>query len=255
MDSIVWQLPIPDLAIIAASAFAAGISSGMTGFGGGLLLPPILAPLIGVQNVMPVLSVAMLMTNCHRFCLYYRYLDRRLTLIVLTAMIPAVVLGTIVYLALPRQAIAAVLGSFLLLSIPIGRLLANHKIQLGPVGLAAFSASFGIISGTTSGSGVLMVPVLLGAGLAGATFLATDAAISIAVNLTRAGMFAQAGNLPTGLLIAAVMIGLCTVPGNYVARWFLRRTSLRVHVRIMEAVVLIGGLSLLWAPVRSLFTT
>lgn len=255
MDPILWQLPIADLVVIAVSAFVAGISSGMTGFGGGLLLPPILAPFIGVQNVMPVLSVAMLITNCHRFGLYYRHLDRSLTLIVLGAMIPAVVIGTTIYLALPYQAIAAVLGSFLLLSVPFGRFLSRREIQLGPVGLAGFSAGFGIISGATSGSGVLMVPVLLGAGLAGVTFLATDAAISIAINLTRAGMFGQAGNLPTELLIAAVMIGLCTIPGNYIARWLLRHTSLRVHVQIMEGVVIIGGLSLLWAPVRGLFAT
>ncbi len=252
MESILWQLPIADLAIIAVAAFIAGISSGMTGFGGGLLLPPILAPLLGIQNVMPVLSVAMLMTNCHRFCLYHRYLDRRLTLIVLAAMIPAVVLGTMIYLSLPHGAIAAVLGSFLLLSIPVGRILAARRIKLGPWGLTGFSAVFGVVSGTTSGSGVLMVPVLLGAGLAGTAFLATDAAISIAVNLTRAGIFGQAGNLPAGVLSAAVMIGLCTVPGNYVARWILRRTSLRVHVVIMECVIFIGGISLLWGPVRDL---
>ena len=252
MESILWQLPIADLAIIAVAAFVAGVSSGMTGFGGGLLLPPILAPLLGIQSVMPVLSVAMLMTNCHRFCLYYRHLDRRLTLIVLVAMIPAVVLGTMIYLSLPRGAIAAVLGSFLLLSIPFGRILAARRIKLGSWGLAGFSAAFGVISGTTSGSGVLMVPVLLGAGLGGTTFLATDAAISIAVNLTRAGMFGQTGNLPIGLLSAAVMIGLCTVPGNYVARWILRRTSLRVHALIMECVIFVGGISLLWGPLRDL---
>ncbi|MBI2255526.1 MAG: sulfite exporter TauE/SafE family protein [Proteobacteria bacterium] len=252
MSSIIWQLPILELAIVAVSAFAAGICSGMTGFGGGLLLPPILAPLLGVQNVMPVLSVAMLMTNCHRFWLYHRYLDKRLTLIVLAAMIPAVVLGTMIYLSLPHDAIALVLGGFLLLSIPLGRMLAAREIRLRPVGLAGFGAAFGVIAGTTSGSGVLIVPVLLGAGLAGTAFLATDAAISIAVNLTRAGMFGHAGDLQLDILSAALMIGLCTVPGNYVARWILRRTSLRLHSRIMECVVFIGGVTLLWWPLRSL---
>jgi uncharacterized membrane protein YfcA len=253
MDSILWQLPITDFLIIAVSAFAAGICSGMTGFGGGLLLPPVLAPLLGVQNVVPVLSVAMLMTNCHRFSLYYRHLNRRLTLIVVAAMVPSVMLGTLIYLSLPHAAIAAVLGSFLLLSIPFGRFLAARRIQLGPLGLTGFSAAFGVISGTTSGSGVLMVPVLLGSGLAGAAFLATDAAISIAVNLTRAGMFGRAGNLPLDLLVAAVMIGLFTMPGNYVARWVLRRTSLRLHALLMECVIFVGGASLLWPPIRSLW--
>jgi uncharacterized protein len=253
VGSILGQLPILDLGIIALSAFVAGICSGMTGFGGGLLLPPILAPLLGVQNVMPVLSVAMLLTNAHRFSLYWRHLNRRLTAIVLAAMIPAVMFGATIYLNLPHDMIAIVLGGFMLLSLPIGRFFAAREIRLQPAGLAGFSAVFGVVAGTTSGSGVMMVPVLLGAGLIGTSFLATDAAISIAVNLTRALMIGRVEGFHAEILWAAVAIGLCTVPGNYVARWFLRRTSLRMHTRIMEGIVLIGGVSLLWAPVRTLF--
>jgi uncharacterized membrane protein YfcA len=245
-------MPILDLGIIAVSAFIAGICSGMTGFGGGLLLPPILAPLLGVQNVMPVLSVSMLLTNAHRFSLYWRHLNRRLTLVVLAAMIPAVMLGSAIYLNLPHDAIAIVLGGFMLLSLPIGRFFARREIRLQPPALAGFSAVFGVIAGTTSGSGVMMVPLLLGAGLVGTSFLATDAAISITVNLTRALMIGRVEGFHAEIIWAAVAIGLCTVPGNYVARWFLRRTSLRMHTRIMECIVLVGGVSLLWTPVKHL---
>lgn len=252
MGSVIWDLPFYDLAIIAVSAFVAGISSGMSGFGGGLLLPPVLAPILGVQHVVPVLSVSMLMTNLHRFWLYRQHLDKRLTAMVLIAMIPAVILGTTLYLSLPHNAIAIVLGGFLLASIPLGRILAARKIRLQTPGLLGFSFGFGILSGATSGTGVLMVPVLMGAGLVGTTFLATDAAISIAVNSTRALIFNTADGLQAEILVAAVLIGLCTIPGNYIARWVLRRTSLRVHARIMEGVVLIGGISLLWQPVRDL---
>jgi hypothetical protein len=45
-----------------------------------------------------------------------------------------------------------------------------------------------------------------------------------------------------------LLIGLCTVPGNYAARWILRRTSVRPHTRLLGIVVLIGGLSLLGRP-------
>jgi uncharacterized membrane protein YfcA len=252
MGSVIWDLPFYDLVIIAVSAFVAGISSGMSGFGGGLLLPPVLAPLLGVQHVVPVLSVSMLMTNLHRFWLYRQHLDKRLTAMVLIAMIPAVILGTTLYLSLPHDAIAIVLGGFLLASIPLGRILAARKIRLKTPGLLGFSFGFGILSGATSGTGVLMVPVLMGAGLVGTTFLATDAAISIAVNSTRALIFNTADGLQPEILVAAVLIGLCTIPGNYIARWVLRRTSLRVHARIMEGVVLIGGISLLWQPIREL---
>jgi uncharacterized protein len=47
MEVALFDLSPLDLVVIALSAFIAGTCSGMTGFGGGLLLPPILAPIIG----------------------------------------------------------------------------------------------------------------------------------------------------------------------------------------------------------------
>jgi hypothetical protein len=49
-------------------------------------------------------------------------------------------------------------------------------------------------------------------------------------------------------LALGLVIGLSTVPGNYAARWILNRTSLRLHARLLEAIVLIGGVSLLARP-------
>jgi len=248
MEFGLGDVAILDLAVIALAAFVAGTCSGMTGFGGGLLLPPILAPILGVLHVVPVLSFAMLITNVHRLALYRKHANWKLIGIVLVTIVPAVVLGTSIYLGMPPDAIAIVLGGFLSLSIPVGRFFARRRVRLGPAGLALAGGGFGIISGTTPGAGMLMVPVLLGAGLVGEAFLATDASISIAVNLTKAAIFNQLGGLPLGLLGIGLVIGACTVPGNYLARWILRRTSVRLHTRALEIIVLIGGLSLLARP-------
>lgn len=248
MDFTLGDISTIDFLVVGIAAFVAGTCSGMTGFGGGLLLPPILAPIIGVQHVVPVLSFAMLMTNGHRLWLYRKHANLKLIGAVLVTVVPGVVIGTAIYLELPADAIAIVLGSFLLLSIPVGRYFARRQLRLGPLGLSIAGGGFGIISGTTPGSGMLMVSVLLGAGLVGEAFLATDASISIAVNLTKAVIFNRLGGLPLELLAVGLLIGLCTVPGNYLARWILQRTSVRLHTRLLEVVVLIGGLSLLARP-------
>lgn len=248
MEFALSNVSVVDLVVIGIAAFVAGTCSGMTGFGGGLLLPPVLAPIIGVQHVVPVLSFAMLMTNAHRLWLYRKHADLKLIGAVLITVVPGVVVGTTIYLELPPHTISIVLGSFLLLSIPIGRFLARRQLRLGTLGLAVAGGGFGIISGTTPGAGMLMVPVLLGAGLIGQAFLATDASISIAVNLTKAVIFNSLGSLPLPLLAVALVIGLSTVPGNYAARWILSRTSVRLHARVLEGIVLIGGASLLARP-------
>ena len=248
MEFALGDISILDFVIVGIAAFIAGTCSGMTGFGGGLLLPPILAPILGVQHVVPVLSFAMLITNMHRLSLYRKHANWKLIGIVLVTIVPAVVVGTSIYLGLPPNVISIVLGSFLLVSIPVGRFFARRQLKLGPMGLALAGGCFGIVSGTTPGAGMLMVPVLLGAGLVGEAFLATDASISIAVNLTKAVIFNQLGGLPLGLLGVGLVIGACTVPGNYAARWILRRTSVRLHTRLLELIVLIGGVSLLARP-------
>ena len=48
---------------------------------------------------------------------------------------------------------------------------------------------------------------------------------------------------------AGVLIGLCTAPGAFVARWLLARIPLKVHTAIMEIVVLAGGAGFLWRAV------
>jgi len=249
MDFAIAHVSGLDFLIAGVAAFIAGTCSGMTGFGGGLLLPPILAPILGVQNVVPVLSISMLITNLHRFWLYRQNLHVKFAFAVLAAMLPAVCIGMGIYLNLERDAIALVLGIFLILSVPIGRLLRRQQMQVGMRGLAIAGGSVGIVSGTTPGAGMMLVPVLLGAGLIGPAFLATDAAISISVNLTKAIVFGGLGELPLNLILAAILIGLCTLPGNYLARWILRRTSLRLHAQIMEVIVILGGVTLLWRPV------
>jgi uncharacterized membrane protein YfcA len=248
METVLGDVSAVELLVIAAAAFVAGTCSGMTGFGGGLLLPPVLAPIIGVQHVVPVLSLAMLMTNGHRLWLYRKHVDRKLTGAVLITLVPAVVIGALIYLALPVEAISIVLGVFLLLSLPAGRILSRRKLRLGPAGVSMAGGLLGIMSGITPGAGILMVPVLLGAGLVGEAFLATDASISIAVNLTKAVMFNGLGGLSLDLLIVGLAIGASTIPGNYLARWILRRTSIRLHARLLELLVLVGGLSLLARP-------
>ena len=248
MDFALGDVSTLDFVVVGLAAFIAGTCSGMTGIGGGLLLPPILAPILGVQHVVPVLSFGMLMTNVHRLWLYRKHANLKLIGAVLVTMVPGVVIGTSIYLELPVNVISIVLGSFLLLSIPVGRYLARRRLQLGPAGLAIAGGGVGVISGITPGAGLFMVPVLLSAGLVGEAFLATDASISIATNLTKTVIFNRLGGLPLELLAVGLLIGLCTVPGNYTARWILRRTSVRLHTRLLEIIVLIGGLSLLGRP-------
>jgi uncharacterized membrane protein YfcA len=105
---------------------------------------------------------------------------------------------------------------------------------------------FGLATGVATGTGVIMVTLLLGTGMTGSAVLATDALISIALDLCKAALFHRFDLLDTHALYTGVVIGVATIPGSAVAAWLVTRMHAHLHVLFMEGLIFIGGASLLW---------
>src|SRR5205814_8849903 len=131
----------------------------------GIILTAGLAPLIGVKNVIPVMTVASAIINCGRFWFYRSSLETAKLALVLTCALPSLLLGVWIYSVLDARAIGTVLGVVVIASVPSRRYLKRHAIALGNGGLAAGSIVFGLAHGVASGVGVIMASVLLGTGM------------------------------------------------------------------------------------------
>jgi uncharacterized protein len=239
-------LEAPVLALIAAVAVIAAIVGGIGGFGTGIILTAALAPLIGVKNVIPVLAVAGAIINGGRFWFYRASLERRTLAWVLACSLPFLVLGTWIYSVLDARAIGTVLGVVVILSVPLRRVLNRRRVALGRAGLALGSSVFGLASGVTSGVGVIMVSLLLGTGMTGQAVLATDALTSVALDLCKAALFQRFALLDAQSITMGIIVGVATIPGSAVAAWLVNRMHAHLHVLFLEALILIGGASLLW---------
>ena len=121
-------LPLADAQLLqwllaGVVAFAASILGGLAGYGTGLVLPVVLAPVVGVANVVPVMALAMILNNGSRVAAFRRDIDwphvRRLLLLGL----PACMAGAYGYTLLDARWVAVLIGVFLLASIPLRRAL------------------------------------------------------------------------------------------------------------------------------------
>ncbi len=233
-------------ALIAGVAVFGAVISGLSGFGGGLIISAFLAPIIGVKALVPVIGVIMLLNNASRLWFYREALDWRTAGLIIACAAPTAVIGAIVYVELNVTVITAVLGCVLIGSVPLRRVLARREVRFSRAGLAVFGGVFGFLNATMVGTGLLVVPVLMGAGLLSQALLATDAAIAIGVNIIKAAVFGSYDVLTWELALAAVTVGLCTVPGSWLAAWIVRRTEVRVHTLLMEGLIILGGLSFFW---------
>ena len=232
--------------LIGVVAFAASILGGLAGYGTGLVLPIFLAPAVGIANVVPVMAVAMILNNGSRVAAFRRDIRWPLVWRILVFGLPACVAGAYGYTLLEARAVALLLGSFFIASVPLRRWLAHVGWQLGPCGISAAGAGFGFVNGAMTGAGLLLISTLMAAGVQGAALIATDAIVSVIMGFAKVALFGGFARLDLQLGAAGLLIGLATAPGAFVARWLLARIPLKVHTAMMEFVVLAGGAGFLW---------
>ena len=234
------------MTLVALAAFAGSVTAGLSGMGGGMLLAVVVSPIVGIQALIPVMTVTMLFNHIARVSAFRREVNWRIARRVMLSALPLTVLGAMFYAVLPARAIAIVLGLFVLVFVPGRRLLGASAWQLSPLGLTGVGGIFGFISGTAFGAGMILIPVLLGMGLSGAALVGTDAVIGLAILVVKAITFGSLSVLNTDTVVFGVVIGLFTMPGVYLARWIINHTSVRLHTAIVEVLLILGGASFVW---------
>ncbi len=246
LDSLFGSAQVLQWLVVALVAFAASILGGLAGYGTGLVLPVVLAPVVGVANVIPVMALAMIFNNGSRVVAFRRDIRWEHVRRMLLLGLPACVAGAYGYTLLDARWVAALIGLFLLASIPLRRLLKRIDYRLDATGEVASGAGFGFINGAMTGAGVILISLLMASGVQGAALIATDATISALMGLSKVAIFGGFDRLDPSLAVAGLVIGLCTMPGAFVARRLLDLIPAHVHVWTMEVVVMAGGAGFLW---------
>ncbi len=231
--------------LIAGVALAASIITAIAGVGGAIVLSFVLTPVLGAAALVQTISVAMLINNMTKVNVFRKGIDWSQCLYVVACSAPGCVIGSLIYSQLSEWTITVVLGVFLI-GIVIAKWLIPEDAGIWPkpvVGIASFV--YGALTGTTIGGGILLLPILMGTGLRGMPLIGTDAACGLAMHLVKTIVFGSNGVLTAQYAVVGVLIGVVMIPGAYIARAILRRIPLKVHERIIDAVIIAGGLSFL----------
>ncbi len=248
MDTVFHLVDIDliQLALACTVAFLASVMSGIAGYGAGLILPVFLAPLVGVTNVIPMMSMVILLNNFSRVLAFRQNIEWKPAGLILCLGIPGCLLGAWSYTLLSSRWVALLLGLFLLCSVPLRRVLHRSHFRISPVSLCFAGGVFGFINGGMAGTGVILISIMMSAGLQGMALIATDGIIGVVMAITKILLFGSMARLTPELALVGLMVGLCTSPGAFIARKLLAHIPLKIHVWVMEAMVVAGAISLLW---------
>jgi uncharacterized membrane protein YfcA len=247
------DISLAQLLLVACVALFAAVVGGLAGYGTGALMPLVLVPLIGAEPVVPIIAISAIFTNLSRFAAYLRYADRRRALVVIAAAAFTTALSAYGYTLLTNAGAALVIGAMLISSVPLRRLLKRRGFKIGEKGLAIGAVGYGVVVGGTSGSGVILLALLMATGLEGAAVIATDAVISVTTSVIKISVFGLAGVVTAQVLAFALLIGAVALPGTFLAKRFVERMPIHIHTAILDAAVIVGGVVMISAAVRQLF--
>ena len=225
------DISLVQLILVACVALFASVIGGVAGYGTGALMPLVLVPLIGAEPVVPIIAISAIFSNLSRATAYRRYFDRRRASIVI---------------------LAVVIGTMLILSVPLRRLARRRQWRIGEASLGFSAVAYGVVVGGTSGSGVILLSLLMASGLEGAAVIATDAVISLSTGIIKISVFGLAGVLTAQVIAFALLIGAVALPGAFFARSFVERMPVHIHTAILDAAVIVGGLVMMSAALRQL---
>jgi len=168
LDAALADISIVQLLVIAFAALAASLVGGVAGYGTGALMPLVLVPIVGAEPVVPIITLSSLLTNGGRATAFAQFLDWRRTMIVVAGGVPPSMLTAYGYTKLSSAGAMLVIGTMLICSVPLRRLLLRHASGLGDRGLFAAAIGYGAVVGGTAGAGIILLSVLMATGLGGA---------------------------------------------------------------------------------------
>ena len=233
-------IDLPTLLIMMIAAFGTAVFHSVSGLAGALFLVILLTPLLGLKVAVPLVAVAVTISNLTRFWVFHKELNVTIFTYIMITALPGMVIGAIMFVHMPVQTVLVLFGAFLVLSIPGRRMFEHRNIKVQPRGFLAVGPVYGIIGGVTMGAGLVLAPFFLGAGLVRGQIVAMTAAIGIALNLTKTIIFGTSPLLNLPLIGVGIILGLCTMPGAWAGKWTLARTSIRAHTFLVEGIM-VGG--------------
>jgi len=130
--------------------------------------------------------------------------------------------------------------------VPARHWLAKRDIKITLWHLALGGAVIGYLTGIVVSTGPLSVPLFLFYGLTKGAFLATEAASSLGLYLSKSVTFERFGALDMAVFLKGLIAGSSLMFGAFIAKRFVLKLDPNVFRLVMDGIMLLAGLSMLW---------
>lgn len=213
-----------DFAILFIGAFTAATISGSAGFGGALLLLPLLTAVVGSREAIPLLAIAQLIGNLSRAGFGFYQIEWKSVGYFSLGAIPCSLIGAILFISLPAEIVTRFIGVAVLLFAAFKYF---HVLEFKPSArlLVVGGGVTGLLSGLVGSAGPLGAAVFLTLGLPPIAYVASEATTAIVMHTVKIVVYGSALTLDRELWILGGLLGLAMVAGTWVANRLIKHMT------------------------------
>ena len=238
IDVVQWVVLV--LVALVASTLAA-----VAGFGGAVVLLPVLVWIFGVRDAVPILTVVQVVGNLSRVAFNRRLLVWPVVGWFALGAVPSSVLGALLFVAAPTSILTRLLGAFLLASVAYRHTALGRKLRVSQRGFLAVGGTLGFLSALLGSVGPLAAPFFLSYGLVGGAYIGTEALTAVVMHVVKLSVYGGYALVGSTSLAIGLGVGAVMILGSYLGKRLLERVPPRLFPRLIEAVLIVSGLQLL----------
>lgn len=224
--------------ILIVTSFVTALISGSAGFGGSLLLLPVVTFCVGPERAVPILTLAQLIGNISRMAGGWRQIAWKTVCWFCLTALPLAVLGAFGFSVLPKGVVSRCIGAALILLV-ICKCRKIYEPKGTRATLLAGGAVTGGLSGLAGSGGPIGAAVFLSLDLPPVAYIASEAATATAMHIVKTVIYSKMAGLTPQAFVTGLMMGAAMAVGTFVAKRYIQNMS-KDRFQTYVAVLLCG---------------
>lgn len=224
--------------------FFAGALSGSVGFGGGMVLLPVITYFYGVEVAVPVSTIAQMLSNLSRSAMGWKEIRWASVGRFLLTAAPLTALGALGFALIDKRLMTIGLCIFLIV-FSIMKLRGKMHLPESRATMLVGGGLTGLLNGMLGISGPLSSAVFLSLNLSPVSYIASEATAAAVMHVVKALTYNQFGLMNGYIFLNGLFIGAAMIGGNVLAMRLIRLAEKKLYQRIVACIMILVSLWLI----------
>lgn len=229
--------------LLFLGSFLAAAISGAAGFGGALLLLPLLTKTIGTTLAVPVLTLAQLIGNLSRVAMGFKQIKWKPVLYFILGAVPAAVAGAWSFAQVDKHLITRIIGVAIIIFV-IMKYFNLLKFKPGNITLLAGGGLVGFLSGLVGSAGPIGAAIFLSLNLPPVSYVASEAVTASVMHIVKTIIYQKYLNIGWEAASTGLFMGIAMIGGTWLGKKIIEHMPQEMFIKFVGLLLCIVGLQM-----------